>query len=194
MVQTRPRLYTPQEYLTLEANADYKSEYRDGKIVAMAGGTTNHNTLAGNFYAHLLFALKGQDYNLYIGDVRLWIPDYRQYTYPDVMVIQGDPVYDGDGRTTITNPMLIIKVLSKSTQNYDQGDKFMYYRSIPTMREYILINQKQHYVIQHTKTKTGQWLLSEYVGKDASLKLNEIAFQISLTDLYTGINFERSEA
>lgn len=87
MVQAKPRLYTPEEYLALEAAADYKSEYRDGEIISMTGGTTNHNKLAGAFYAYLLFAMKGRGYNIYIGDVCLWIPAYRQYTYPDVMVV-----------------------------------------------------------------------------------------------------------
>jgi Uma2 family endonuclease len=124
MTQTRPRLYTPKEYLELEEAADYKSEYRDGEIVPMTGGTTNHNKLAGTLYAYLLFALKGLGYDIYIGDVRLWMPQYRQYTYPDVMVIQGQPLYVGNSKTTVMNPSLIIEVLSKPTQNYDQGDKF----------------------------------------------------------------------
>ena len=123
--------YTPEEYLELEEKADYKSEYRDGEIVSMTGGTTHHNELAGNLYTHLKLDLRKQNYKVYMGDVRLWIPRYRQHTYPDVMLIQGQPVYHGKGTTTLTNPQLIAEVLSKSTQNYDQGDKFTYYRSIP---------------------------------------------------------------
>jgi Uma2 family endonuclease len=126
-VQTPKRFYTPEEYLELEEKADYKSEYRDGEIVPMTGGTTNHNKIAGNFYANLNFALDEQDYDIYIGDVRLWIPRYRQHTYPDVMVIEGEPVYTGTSTTTVMNPSLIVEVLSKSTKNYDQGDKFLYY-------------------------------------------------------------------
>lgn len=89
--------------------------------------------------------------------------------------------------------MLIVEVLSKSTQNYDQGDKFMYYRSIPEMREYILISQKRHHVIQHTKTETGQWLLTEYKSEEAVLKLAAIAFQIALAELYEGVDFDNLE-
>jgi Uma2 family endonuclease len=160
-LSTHPRYYTPEEYLELEEKAEYKSEYRDGEIVPMTGGTTNHNEIALNFAAYLKLALRKRDYRVYIGDVRLWIPRYRQYTYPDVMVIEGEPIYTGKGTTTVMNPMLIAEVLSKSTQNYDQGDKFMYYRSIPEMKEYILIDQKQFYVMQHTKTDEGKWLLTE---------------------------------
>src|SRR4028119_932739 len=121
----------------------------------MTGGTTNHNKIALNFAANLKFSLRGQSYDIYIGDVRLWIPRYRQYTYPDVMVIQGEPLYTGTGTTTVMNPLLIVEVLSKSTKNYDQGDKFLYYRSIPEFKEYILVDQHRHHAMQHTKTPEG---------------------------------------
>ena len=193
-MQTQARTYTPEEYLKLEAEADYKSEYRDGEIVPMTGGTTNHNNLAGTFYAYLLFAMKGRGYNIYIGDVRLWIPRYRQYIYPDVMVVQGQPIYTGTNTKTITNPQIIVEVLSPSTQNYDQGDKFMYYRSIPEMQEYILIDQKKFHIVQYTKTPEGKWLLSESEGEDTVLKLSAIEFQISAQDLYEGVDFSNSES
>lgn len=195
MVQAKiePRYYTPEEYLSLEEKADYKSEYRDGAVVPMTGGTTNHNEIAGNLYAHLKFALRQQNYRIYIGDVRLWVPRYRQYTYPDIMVIQGEPIYTARGTTTVMNPMLITEVLSKSTQNYDQGEKFMYYRSIADMQEYILVDQSQFYVMQHTKTEDGKWLLSEYEGKDSLLRLSSLSFEISLNDLYVGVDFEKEE-
>jgi Uma2 family endonuclease len=193
MTQAPPRLYSPEEYLELEARADYKNEYHDGEIVPMAGGTTNHNELALNISAALKLALRRQNCKVYIGDVRLWIPQYRQYTYPDVIVIQGQPVYDDKSKTTVTNPLLIVEVLSKSTQNYDQGDKFMYYRSIPEMQEYILIDQKQFHVIQHVKIETGQWLLSEYKGEEAVLQLKAIDFTINLVDLYEGVDFSNTE-
>jgi Uma2 family endonuclease len=192
-VQTKPRYYSPEEYLELEEAADYKSEYRDGEIVPMTGGTTNHNKLAGNFYANLKFALRGQDYDIYIGDVRLWIPRYRQYTYPDVMVIQGEPLYTGTGTTTVMNPLLIAEVLSKSTKNYDQGDKFLYYRSIPEFKEYILIDQRRYHVMQHTKILDGKWLLTEHESEEAILELSSIKFQIKLSDIYEKVNFEEGE-
>lgn len=193
LVQTQKRYYTPEEYLELEEKADYKSEYRDGEIVPMAGGTTNHNEIAGNFYAYIKFALKSQNYRIYIGDVRLWIPRYRQYTYPDVMVIQGEPIYTGKATTTVMNPLLIVEVLSKFTKNYDQGNKFLYYRSIPELKEYILIDQTKHHVIQHTKTTEGKWLLTEHESEDAVLELSSIDSQINLSEIYEQVNFEDSE-
>ena len=193
LLQDKKRYYTADEYLELEETADYKSDYRDGEIVPMAGGTTNHNKIALNFAANLKFALKGQAYDIYIGDVRLWIPDYRQYTYPDTMVIQGKPIYTGKGKTTVMNPLLIVEVLSKSTRNYDQGEKFLYYRSIPQFKEYILIDQARYHVIQHTKTSEGQWLLTEQTSENGILELSTIDFKITFSDIYEGVNFEEDE-
>jgi len=187
------RYYTPEEYLELEEKAEYKSEYHDGEIVPMTGGTTNHNEIAGNFYAHLKFALRKQNYRVYIGDVRLWIPRYREHTYPDVMVIQGKPVYTGTNTTTVMNPLLIVEVLSKSTKNYDQGDKFLYYRSIPELQEYILIDQSQYHVMQYVKTADSQWLFTELEAESGLLSLQSIDFQIALSDLYEKVNFQESE-
>jgi Uma2 family endonuclease len=192
-LQTQKRSYSPEEYLELEEAAEYKSEYRDGDIVPMTGGTTNHNKIAGNFYAYLKFALKGQKYDIYIGDVRLWIPRYRQYTYPDVMVIQGEPIYTGTNTTTVMNPLLIVEVLSKSTKNYDQGDKFLYYRSIPELREYILIDQSQYHVMQYVKTAEGQWLFTEFEAEDSVLSLQSVDFKIAFNDLYERVNFAECE-
>lgn len=192
-VETLKRQYTPEEYLQLEESAEYKSEYRDGKIVPMTGGTSNHNKIAGSFYANLLFALKGQNYNIYIGDMRLWIPRYRQHTYPDVMVIEGKPIFTEKNTTTLTNPSLIVEVLSKSTKNYDLGDKFVYYRSIPAFSEYILIDQARYHVMQYNKTAEKKWLLSEYESEEAVLALNSINFEIKLSEIYEGVDFTETE-
>ena len=192
-LQTAKRYYTPEEYLELEEAAEYKSEYQDGEIVPMTGGTTNHNKIALNFAANLKFGLRGKDYDTYIGDVKLWIPRYRQHTYPDVMVIKGEPVYTGTNTTTVMNPLLIVEVLSKSTKNYDQGDKFLYYRSISEFREYILIDQTRYHVMQYIKTQDGKWLLTEYESSEAVLQLSAIEFQINLKDIYEKVNFAEGE-
>jgi Uma2 family endonuclease len=159
----------------------------------MTGGTTNHNKIALNFAANLKFALRGQDYDIYIGDVRLWIPRYRQYTYPDVMVIQGEPIYTGTSTTTVMNPLLIVEVLSKSTKNYDLGEKFIYYRAIPEFNEYILIDQTKYHVMQYTKTLEGRWFLTEYESEETILELSSIEFQINLKEIYEKVNFTDSE-
>lgn len=191
--QLEKRYYTPEEYLKLEETAEYKSEYHDGEIVLMTGGTTNHNEISLNFCTNFKFALRGQNYKIYMGDVRLWLSQYRRYVYPDVIVIRGEPVYEGIGITTVTNPLLIVEVLSNSTKDYDRGDKFQCYRSIPQLQEYILIDQYSFYVEQFVKQSENQWLLSDIRGEEANLVLNSIEFQISFRDLYEGVNFEAIE-
>lgn len=109
------------------------------------------------------------------------------------MIIPGKPIYTATSTTTVTNPLLILEVLSKSTKNYDQGDKFFYYRSIPEFKEYILIDQTKYHVMQHTKTSEGKWLLTEYESAEATLELSSINLQISLTDIYEQVNFEEGE-
>ena len=191
--EVEKRYYSIEEYLALEEVAEYKNEYRNGEIVPMTGTTTNHNKIVMTLGAHLTFALIDQNYDVYGGDVRLWIPRYRQYTYPDLMIISGDPIYEGTNQTTVTNPFLIVEVLSKSTQDYDRGTKFNYYRSIPQMQEYILIDQYQFLVEQFAKNGDGKWVLTEYEGENLTLSLQSINFQISLKDIYKKINFATGE-
>lgn len=191
-IKTVKAYYTPEEYLELEEKADYKNEYRNGEIIPMTGGTTNHNKLALNLATRLSITLNGQDYEVYIGDVRLWIPRYREFTYPDVMVIQGQPIYYGTNTTTVTNPLLIAEVLSKSTKDYDRGDKFLYYRSIPEFQEYILIDQTEYHVMQYVKSSQNQWILSEYSSVDDVLTLRSLNVEIALNQLYKKVNFAES--
>jgi Uma2 family endonuclease len=188
-LEAKPKAYTPEEYLKLEAQAEYKSEYRDGEIILMTGENTNHNEIAGNIAANLKFALRKRNYRVYIGDVRLWIPEFRLYTYPDVMVIEGEPVYTEIGTTTVMNPTLIVEVLSKSTKNYDQGDKFRAYRSLREFREYVLVDQEKSYVMYYGKTESGQWLLTEYETDEAEVSLNTVNLAISISNIYDGVDF-----
>lgn len=190
VIQTEKRYYTPEEYLTLEEKAVDKHEYRDGEIVLMTGGTTNHNQIALNFCRKFPLTIEDQDYYTYINDVRLWIPQYRLYTYPDVMVIKGKPIYEGTGTINVTNPLIIVEVLSKSTRDYDWTDKFTYYRSILEFTEYILIDQYRFYVAQYFKQEDGKWIFNDYQGGEAILKLASDDFEISFQDLYQRVDFE----
>ncbi|NEO12082.1 MULTISPECIES: Uma2 family endonuclease [unclassified Moorena] len=192
-LKAQQNYYSPEDYLKLEETAEYKSEYRDGEIIPMTGGTTNHNQIALNIATLFKLGLKGKHYKIYIGDVRLWIPRYRQYTYPDVMVIQGEPVYTGKGTTTVMNPMLIVEVLSNSTKNYDQGDKFLYYRSISEFKEYILIEQSEYRLLQYNKTATNQWQFTEYESENSVISINSLELSVSFPDIYEGVNFKLTQ-
>ena len=188
--EVKQRYFTPEEYLLLEENAEYKSEYRNGEIIAMTGVTTNHNEIAINLCAHLKFGLRGKNYRLFMGDVRVWIERPNMYTYPDLMIIEGKPIYQGSAKTVVTNPSLIVEVLSKSTQNYDRTDKFDYYRCIPEFKEYILIDQYKYSVQQFAKNSDNKWVITDYQGEDAVLKLESVDFEISFQDIYEGVEFE----
>lgn len=183
--------YSPEEYLALEAESEVKHEYRNGEIVEMAGGTTNHNKLAGKLYALLLLGLAEQNCEVYIGDVRLWIPATNKYTYPDVMIVKGQPVYTDTSKTTIANPIAIAEVLSSSTQNYDQSEKFDAYRSLPTFSEYLLIDQYQCYVKHFAKTAENKWLLTDCRDIEQIISLVPVDFDLALSELYKGIVFEK---
>lgn len=188
--QTEKRYYTPEEYLALEEAAIDKSEYHDGEIISMTGGTTNHNSIIINLIANLKFGLRGKNYSLFTSDVRLWIPLTRRYVYPDIMVIQGEPVYQENNQTIVTNPLVIIEVLSHSTQDYDRGGKFLAYRSITEVREYILIDQYSYQIEQFAKNSKSKWELTEYDSEDSVLTLESLEFQMPMRDIYEGIKVE----
>ncbi|MEG4865789.1 MULTISPECIES: Uma2 family endonuclease [unclassified Microcoleus] len=190
---TEQRYFTEEQYLALEETAEDKNEYLNGEIIPMTGGSTNHNQIAGNLYIALSLALKKRNYRIFIGDVRLWVPKVRLYTYPDVMVILGKPEYHNNRTDMITNPQAIVEVLSKSTKNYDRGDKFKLYKTIPSFREYILIDQTQINVEQYSKTENKKWLYSEYDEEDTALVFNSFELEIPLSDVYEQVNFEQVE-
>ncbi|MGI0481744.1 Uma2 family endonuclease [Geminocystis sp. CENA526] len=189
IAQLEKTYYSVEEYLELEETAEYKSEYHDGEIIAMTGGTTNHNKIAGNFYFHFKSAFRGKSYDIYINDVRLSIPVERRYTYPDIMIIHDRTIYESDKQTIVTNPLVIIEVLSNSTQNYDKGEKFKSYRSIESFQEYILIDQYSFSVEQFIKESDNEWRFKEYLGENQILKLGKIDFEIPFSDIYEGVIF-----
>ncbi len=191
MQATKQRYYSPEEYLTLEEAADYKSEYIDGEIIHIAGGSTNHNQIALNFSTELNFAFKKLDYRVFMSDVRLWIPKRRIYTYPDVMLVTGKPEYYNNRTDTITNPQLIIEVLSPSTKGYDKSDKFKGYRTIPTFQEYLLIDQTRIYIEHFHKTDERRWDFRDYDESDVAITLASVSLEISILDIYNKVNFEQ---
>ncbi len=188
-MQVQQKTYTPEEYLALEETAEFRSEYENGEIVSITGGSFDHNTLFVNFCALLKFASRGRDFTVRAGDMRVWIPRYRLYVYPDVYVIQGKPIFQETRKDVVLNPQLIIKILSKSTQNYDRTDKFCAYRSIPEFQEYLLVNQYEIYVEHHIKTNDG-WVLREYESDSAIIHLSSIGVDIAIADIYEGVTFE----
>jgi len=155
----------------------------------MTGGTPTHNKIMSALNALLWFSLRGKDYSLFVVDQRLWIPAMNLYTYPDVMVV-ANPVELKPGRKdTIVNPLLIIEVLSDSTEQYDRADKFAAYQSIATFQEYVLVDQSRCHVGCYAKQVDNQWRLIEYSDIQASLMLRSLDVTLALSDLYEAIVF-----
>jgi Uma2 family endonuclease len=192
MEQPAKKYYTPEEYLALEEKAEYKSEYYKGEIFAMAGGTINHNQITGNLYTELSQSLNDKDCRVFISDMRLWVDEKDLFTYPDIMVICDKPEFLENRNDTVENPLIIIEVLSESTKNYDRGEKFMFYRALPTLREYILVDQYKVHIEQFYIGSEGKWVLTEYNNADDILKLVNLDIQIPLVDIYRRVEFEAS--
>jgi Uma2 family endonuclease len=183
--------YTPAEYFALEDQAEIKSEYHDGEIFPMAGGSFNHNEIITNI-RQLKSLLRSKGYRLYSSDVKLWISKYRKATYPDVMVIEGQPEQYDNRTDTLLNSRLIIEVLSKSTEDYDQGDKFKFYRSIPDLQEYLLISQYEIDIQHYTKAEGGFWIYRTYETLEETIALTSINTDISVASIYEGIAFVKA--
>lgn len=188
------RNYSPEEYLELEIPSVDRHEYIDGEIRLMPGGMPNHNRIIGNFFAALNFAFKGKPYEAFVTDQRLWIPRKRIYTYPDILIVKGELELQEGRKDTLINPSVVIEVLSKSTQNYDKGNKFTAYRSIPTFQEYILVDQYTQHIEHYVKTEQRKWTFQEYDEADSLLTFASLPFEILIADLYDKVNFESAEA
>ncbi|PSB17382.1 hypothetical protein C7B76_09860 [filamentous cyanobacterium CCP2] len=184
---TQARRYTAEEYLALEVESNIRNEYRNGEIIPMTGGTPEHNEITGNLVFLLKSALKGQPYSIFVTNQRLWIPDLDLYTYPDVMVTRRPLELKPGRRDTIMNPILLVEVLSDSTQGYDRGDKFEAYRSISAFQEYLLIDQYKPHVEQFVRQSENQWLFIEYNGLEAQIGLASVPVELVLKDLYEGV-------
>lgn len=189
VVQTDHKTYTVEEYLELEIASETRSEYRNGEIIQMTGGTPTHNRISGNLYIALSLALKQKPYEVFHVDQRLWIPQVSVYTYPDVMVTPKPLELQTGRKDTVINPYFIAEVLSKSTQNYDRSEKFTAYRTLPNFKEYLLIDQYRVYVEHYVKTAVNQWLLTEYQDEKMSLSFHSFELQIQIKDLYENIEF-----
>lgn len=191
-VETK-QTYSPEEYLALEILSETRNEYINGEIIPMAGGMPNHNRIVRNLCTSLTVGVRGQPYEVFVVDQRLWIPQKGIYTYPDVMVVSGDLMLQEGRKDTIVNPTLIIEVLSRSTGKYDQTEKFIFYRSLPTFQEYLLVDQYQYYVQHYVKTDIKKWGFQEYDTLEEEIEFSTVPCTIALTDIYDKINLENLE-
>ncbi len=188
--------YTPHEYLAIERQNEFKSEYWQGEIFAMAGASEAHNLIALNVGAELRAQLKGKPCRVYPSDMRVRIPRTPSYRYPDAIVVCGKPEFEDDKRDTLLNPTVIVEVLSPSTELYDRGAKFREYRTIDSLQEYLLLSQDKALIERYVRQEqTRFWTLSEVAGLDESLELHAVACRLDLAEVYEHVEFpETSEA
>jgi Uma2 family endonuclease len=189
-----PVFMTLAEYRAITENAEVRYEYANGEVTAMPGGSSAHSCIAVDITTCLNIALRDTSFQVYNGDLRIWIPSFNQGTYADILVINGEPEFN-DGRTDeILNPMLIIEVLSPSTEAYDRGDKFRKYRSINSFCEYLLVSQSEPYVehyynILGVSPRENRWQLQIYDGLEQSITLNSVNVKLSLAEIYRRVTF-----
>ncbi|HEX4231528.1 MAG TPA: Uma2 family endonuclease [Bryobacteraceae bacterium] len=179
---------TEDEYLRLDRKAETKSEFHDGQMFAMAGGSLNHSLLANSIGA-LLRGQVAAGCRVFNADLRIKIPASKTYTYADCSVICGEPEFSGDQQDVVLNPVLIVEVLSPTTEGYDRGKKFELYRTIRSFREYLLVHQDRRRIEHYSRQDDGSWLLREHSGTEGSVAVDVLGVHISLSDLYaTAIN------
>ena len=174
---------TEEQYLQIERKAETKSEFHGGQMFAMAGGSPNHSLLANRIGA-LLDRQVSPECRVFNADLRIKVVSAGLYTYADCSVVCGELQFSGDQQDGVVNPLLIVEVLSPSTEGYDRGRKFELYRTIDSFREYLIVHQDQRHVEHYSKQEDGSWLLREHSGMEGSVVLVRLGVSISLTDLY----------
>lgn len=188
-----PKIYTPEEYLAFEREAEDKHEFIDGEIVAMAGASREHNLIGVNISSELHFALKGKPCEVYANDMRVRISQNR-YGYPDVVVVCEKPQFDDDEFDVLLNPTVVVEVLSKSTRFRDKTEKLPVYQKMESLRECLLVEQTESRVKHYIKQTPKQWLLKIYEEPDETAAFESLNCQISLADIYAQIEFKEEES
>jgi Uma2 family endonuclease len=180
--------FTPEEYLDLERHAVEKSGYLSGHILAMAGASPEHITLTANLTSELHSQLRGSPCRVYPSDLRVRVPTKDFYTYPDIAIVCGGLIFDERDPSTVTNPNAIFEVLSPSTELYDRGDKFAYYRQIPSLTDYILVAQNRYRIEHFFRQSTGEWLFRVAEGLEESLEIPSLGVSLRLSAIYEYID------
>jgi len=181
----KKKRFTPAEYLAMEVVADYKSQYYNGEIFAMAGGTADHSLIAVNVAGALHERLAPTPCRVFNSDMRLNVERSGLYTYPDVMVICGKIELVKGRDDTVTNPILIVEVLSAATRNYDRGAKFNFYKQISALREYLVVESERPHIEFYRRTADDKWLVEITEDLDAVVQFEAVACEVGLREIYS---------
>ena len=186
---TLPKTYlTPEQYLEIERKAEFKSEYYQGEMFAMGGAREGHNLIVLNLAAELRQQLRKSPCRAYVNDMRVRVNATGLYTYPDAVVVCGDPQFLDETRDTLLNPSLIVEVLSPSTEIYNRIRKFEHYRSVESVSEYLMLASERVSAELYTRQPDGRWLLTAAAHMEDSLDLQSVGAHLSLADLYEKVD------
>lgn len=192
MMSAHPKhLYTLNEYFALERAGDARYEYWNGEIVCMSGGSEQHGQIAGNIHGELHAQLKGRPCRAFTSDIPIKTPTLPPYRYPDASVACGKAEFEKiQGIGVLTNPVLIVEVLSPQTEDSDRKEKFEAYQAIETMREYLLVSQNASQITHYVKQENGEWQPFDTANPAATLNLATIGCTLALQDVYADVVFE----
>ena len=180
---------TEAEYLAIERRAEFKSEFFDGEMFAMSGGTKPHSLIASNLNFALRTQLKGCPCRVYTSDMRVKVQASGLCTYPDLSVVCGQDLIEDEHDDVLLNPTVIIEILSDSLEAYDRGRKFELYRGLASLREYVLVSQHKPLIENFVRQDSGAWLLLETAGLEGKVNLPSLGISIEMADVYTNIRF-----
>lgn len=181
--------FTAEQYLALEDVSDTKHEFFDGKIYNMAGGTPDHNLVPANLVTTLGNILRDTPCRVFGSDMRILVEDSQLYTYPAVSVVCDKLQLDSKSKTTLTNPLVLVEVLSPSTRAYDRGEKFKFYKKIHSLQEVVLVEAERAHVEVLRRAARGQWTIEIYNGLDAAVKLNSLRCEMPLRQIYAKVSW-----
>jgi len=177
---------SPEEYLALERSSERRHEYADGEIFAMSGGSEEHSLLAGNVIREIGNAVSDRGCRVLTSDMRIKITARNRYVYPDASVVCDRSAFEDDKRDTLLNPLVLVEVLSDSSEAYDRGDKFAQYRTIPSLSEYVLLSQKEPRIEVFTRQPDGGWMLRSY-GPGERAALTSLACELDVDRAYLNV-------
>ena len=190
MLSLKNQIYTLEEYLELDHNSEEKIEFWDGNVFTLAGVSEIHDRIQGNGYFALRSKLKGKNCRVFLSDMRVDVPDYPPYRYPDLSALCGESKFKQLGKQQIlANPSLIVEILSDSTADFDRGYKFTYYKSIVSFTEYVLIAQDRPHVTQFVKQSDNSWLQHEFNDLADKFYLESLECELSLAEIYEAVEF-----
>ncbi|MGE0885256.1 MAG: Uma2 family endonuclease [Blastocatellales bacterium] len=187
--------FSIEEYIEFDKNNEGRWEYFDGEVFDMAGGSLNHNQIISNLTAALARKLRENGCRIFPTEMRVKVPNDLPYRYPDVTVVCDKPIIEKlQGQEMLVNPLLLIEVLSPTTEGYDHGQKFIAYQSIPSFREYLLVAQDRPHITHYVRQSDGNWLRRDIEGVDSVVKLTSVECELTLAEVYRLVEFSSGDS